>query len=524
MVYKTNDCLHGIDKLVRHFYDCNTERLFEIGDGLREVKIARKPLSILIYLKNNSDRIVSVNELMDNIWPDTIVTKGSVKDYIHTLRSVLDNDDKALSYIETIRGKGYRFRGRIENVEFANTPNSVLAESEKPRVGLLRFSGNHINKNIQLNNMCISLNSSISTHLSRFSSLNVVCGDIDVVQMEKGDIGMKSVARTLNAAYLSFTTISIHVNIIRIHSKLVIADSSEVIWSDSFSASISSFSESEIDLSRRISVAIENRIRLHRSDSAARKSIETMSSIDYVLLADKIISDNIFDYRKARSLYQIAIDLDPDSDRALCGLAMSYAEETSCNPGPMYEQALSTGLQLALTAISKNRYESKTHKTLGFIYAGMGDKGFATREFKKAIDINPCDADSLAMFGINLGFNGRSKLGVRYMYQAINLCRFTPDWYFWRLGNLNYLSGDYGVALRNMEAFSALNATVPMPLMAATHSRLKNYKKAAEIVDKIEHLVPGYSVSVAHTMFKRVNQECDADRVANDMIDAGFSI
>ena len=92
--------------------------------GRREVSMARRevmldgelrplqprPFDVLVYLIENRDRVVTTNELLDNIWRDEIVQPGSLAAAIMRIRkALLDTDRRHGSVIRTHQGIGYRF-------------------------------------------------------------------------------------------------------------------------------------------------------------------------------------------------------------------------------------------------------------------------------------------------------------------------------------------------------------------------------------------------------------------------------
>src|SRR5712692_7451693 len=82
------------------------ERLWR---GTQVVLLRPKPFAILRYLVEHPGRLVSKAELLRAIWPDTTVSEGVLKSYIHDLRAVLDDNIEIPQFIETVARRGYRF-------------------------------------------------------------------------------------------------------------------------------------------------------------------------------------------------------------------------------------------------------------------------------------------------------------------------------------------------------------------------------------------------------------------------------
>ena len=69
--------------------------------------IPPKALAVLTYLARNPGKVVSQNELLDNIWPDTVVTPNTLQRSIAQLRKAFGDDRKSQAYIKTHAKQGY---------------------------------------------------------------------------------------------------------------------------------------------------------------------------------------------------------------------------------------------------------------------------------------------------------------------------------------------------------------------------------------------------------------------------------
>lgn len=74
----------------------------------REVQLQPRVFDLLLYLLENTGRVVSKNELMDALWPDVVVTESSLHRAISLARSALQGGSKS-ELIRSYPGRGYRF-------------------------------------------------------------------------------------------------------------------------------------------------------------------------------------------------------------------------------------------------------------------------------------------------------------------------------------------------------------------------------------------------------------------------------
>lgn len=103
---------------------------FELDPARRELRVARKAQAIqpqvfdlLLYLVENRERVVPKHELLDNLWPDAIVTESSIQRAVSLARTALG--DRGPELIQTFPRQGYRFVGAIEDERKAS-PRSRL--------------------------------------------------------------------------------------------------------------------------------------------------------------------------------------------------------------------------------------------------------------------------------------------------------------------------------------------------------------------------------------------------------------
>ena len=71
---------------------------------------------MLKTLVESNGELVTKQTLMQAVWPGTIVEEANLTVQIATLRKVLDEGRTTASCIQTVIGRGYRFRPSVERV------------------------------------------------------------------------------------------------------------------------------------------------------------------------------------------------------------------------------------------------------------------------------------------------------------------------------------------------------------------------------------------------------------------------
>ena len=90
--------------------DLGNERLWR---GTQAIKLRPKAFAVLSYLISRPGQLVTKEELLKAIWPETFVSGAVLKVTIRQVREILDDDPKAPRFIETAHRRGYRFIGQI---------------------------------------------------------------------------------------------------------------------------------------------------------------------------------------------------------------------------------------------------------------------------------------------------------------------------------------------------------------------------------------------------------------------------
>ena len=73
------------------------------------VPLRPKAMALLAYLVTHPDRLVTKDELLEAVWPETAVSDAVVRVAIGALRKVLGDTAQTPRFIATVSRRGYRF-------------------------------------------------------------------------------------------------------------------------------------------------------------------------------------------------------------------------------------------------------------------------------------------------------------------------------------------------------------------------------------------------------------------------------
>lgn len=86
-----------------------------VRDG-QPVRLGSRALGLLVALVGRAGEVISKDELLAAVWPDTVVEEASVRVHMSILRKALGRpggQDGCLEWIANIPLRGYRFLGRV---------------------------------------------------------------------------------------------------------------------------------------------------------------------------------------------------------------------------------------------------------------------------------------------------------------------------------------------------------------------------------------------------------------------------
>jgi DNA-binding winged helix-turn-helix (wHTH) protein/Tol biopolymer transport system component len=78
------------------------------------VALTPKAFDVLSYLVLNPGRVVTKDELLKSVWPDSFVEEGNLAQYISALRKALGDKSRLIA---TVPGRGYQFVAQVFSVE-----------------------------------------------------------------------------------------------------------------------------------------------------------------------------------------------------------------------------------------------------------------------------------------------------------------------------------------------------------------------------------------------------------------------
>ncbi len=90
--------------------DTANECLWRNGE---QIALPPKPYAVLRYLVENPGRLITHDELLDALWPETFVQPQVLRTYMLELRKLLGDDAGQPRFIQTLPKRGYCFVAQV---------------------------------------------------------------------------------------------------------------------------------------------------------------------------------------------------------------------------------------------------------------------------------------------------------------------------------------------------------------------------------------------------------------------------
>jgi DNA-binding winged helix-turn-helix (wHTH) protein len=104
-------------------YRLDLARRLLLRDSKR-VRLKPKPLEALVFLVENHGRLLTKEEMMQALWPETTVEENNLTQCISALRRVFGEARSDDEFIVTVPGRGYRFVADVRRLDQADAEDS----------------------------------------------------------------------------------------------------------------------------------------------------------------------------------------------------------------------------------------------------------------------------------------------------------------------------------------------------------------------------------------------------------------
>jgi len=382
---------------------------------------------------------------------------------------------------------------------------------DRPSMAVLPFV--NLSGDTNLGHFCDGITEDIITGLGRFRLLFVIDRhSSSAVSQQAADVA--EIGRRLNVAYIVQGSLQRLGDSVRITVRLIDADSRAQIWGEAYDGALSEILVIPDKITGAIVSTLQSRVESSVVERTRRKP--TLAAYECVLRGVKHLRGyDADDNRRAVELFQQAMDLDPDY--ALAYAYRGFVEVALHGYGDSPPAILKNALSLAAHAIELDNDDGRCHWMLALIYV-YADLDRAEQHHRRAIALNPNDANAIASAAALPTFLGRPEEGIDRLREAMRLNPYHPDWYWSDLSLALYATRRYDEAIEALRRMARLGHW-QWARLAACYAQLNRMGEAANSAAEVNRLRPGFSIANIRLPYRN---PADAAHVLDGMRKAGL--
>jgi TolB-like protein/Tfp pilus assembly protein PilF len=489
--------------------------------GQERVTLTPKAFSILCYLVERGGRLVTQNELLETLWPDTFVQPEVLKSHILNIRNALGDDARNPSFIETQQRRGYRFIAAVQE-NFAREPKRDVAQGKtaaepaerEASIAVLPFSDMSSGKDNQY--FGDGLAEEIINALTRIGGLKVIARTSAFAFKGKNQ-DIRGIAEALGVSNILEGSVRVEGNRARVAAQLIAASDGSHIWSGRYDREMTDIFAIQDEISQAIVEALETRLgQPVKRLASARLPANTEAYQAY--LEGRYYMHQVTPMGMQRSLecYQRAIQLDRGYALPHAGMAervFYQAIYLSGHPREIVPAALAS----LARALQLDSQAAEAHLVRG-IFSAFYEYNWkaADEHFTRAIELNPaCPRVRSARSFWFLAPTGQLDEALVEITRAVNLDPLSSvarNRECWVLHNMMKSE-----AVERARALLQLFPSHPVTIFCASTTLLRQgwYEEAATTLERGLQAVPGspYLLGVLAMARARQGRAVDAKRI-----------
>ena len=424
--------------------DVNERRLERDG---QEIYLQPKTFDTLLYLVERHGSLVKKNEMMDTLWAGTFVTDNALTRCIKEVREALTDDAYEPRFIKTIPRVGFKFIADVEAIA-----SSERHETVATKIAVLPF------KPLIAADRDESLEMGMAdTLITRLSGLvQIVVRPISAVRryvdLEQDPV---SAGREQQVDVVLDGSIQKSGNRIRVTARLLKVSDGTPLWTGQFDENTGDIFTVQDSISDKVVAALQMRLTGDERAFITKRYTNSPEAYQRYMKGRHFWNQwNPKAGAKAIEYFRQAVEIDPNYALAYAGGALTYI--SLADFGAPSQEVYPQAKVWAERATEIDEDLAEAHAALATLNMNYYWDWFeAEQHFKRAIELNPNNADSHYGYGLYLRWLARFDEAISEANRAVLLA--PPSFPF----NLD-LGLTLVAAKRYDEAFEQLQKTVEM--------------------------------------------------------------
>lgn len=457
----------------------------------RPVQLKPKIFDLLLYLVERQGQLIEKDELMREIWPNTIVEENNITVSMSMLRKILGEDRGGRKFVETVARRGYRFVAEVREISRDGSSSEAAVMSsgtaavtplpvrEPPIDSLAVFP---VQKGGQLDVEYLSegITESIINKLSQVPKLRVLA--LSTVLRFKGtDVDPQEMGTLLNVGAVMIVRVIQLGETLIIRSELVKTSDGSQIWGEQYERKSSDLLGIQDEIAKAIVESLKLKLTSEQQKRFTKRYTDNTEAYSLYLRGRYFWTK----YSKAWVLKSIeafkkAIEIDPSYALAYCGMADAYFRLSNIHFPP--REVMPKAKLAALKAVEIDENLAEAHSSLGLVRVYFDHDWHGARiEFKKSLELNPDLVSAHQRYASLLCFLGHFEESINHYEHALTLDPFSLHLQT-NLATNYYLMGQHETAINLLEETLELEPDY-MPthfVLGCTYIQQGDLRKAIE--------------------------------------------
>lgn len=293
---------------------------------------------------------------------------------------------------------------------------------------------------------CLALD--IISHLTRFRRLDVIAFATTSTFVGHG-MTASEMGRKLGARYITQGTLLLSGPRMRLKFDLIEAESHRVLWSDTINADCTEMFEVEAEMATAVAAGMMVEIdQIERARVRARNPGSLAAYELCIRGLDEILRVDPNGCQTAISYFNQAVAQEQGYARALSGISRAHGFQWKYRWTDDRSRALDEAEAYALRAVDADINDASANGGLGWVALYRREHERSLEAYRRAIQLNPSDADILAEYADALKHNGSAAESIPLFERAIRLNPYASDHYLKDLAHTHLVAQDYESAVR----------------------------------------------------------------------------
>ena len=423
-------------------FTINTEKQ-ELLRGSAPQKIEPLTLKIIIFMLENPDRVITREELLQNVWKTRFISDSTLSTSISVARHAIGDNAKQQKFIKTVSGSGYRFIGSFEQLGDTplNTPKTNISVKnnvskhikdiidfpllpDKPSIAIMDFID--VSRSQEASLLAYGLTTEINASFARMPHFLVIAR-ASASQLSHLNLSSKEVGQHLGVRYLVYGKLQQVASRIRVTLSIVEAVQDSEIFADHFDYSLDDLFQLQDDITKAIISTTDSTIKMAEIERAFNIPTEDLSAWENyyrgIWHIDRITQNDI---TTAEHFFNQAVKLDNRFSCAYAGLSYTHTSRRLLNHNRIKktDRDMIKSMEYAQRAIDYNSNEMLGYMCLGRATLNIHQVKSAEYLLDHALKLAPNNPHNLS---IKAQITTRLGDDYKLANQYLDLCdRLTP--------------------------------------------------------------------------------------------------